>query len=256
EKIHELAGKLGVKGQFVIMPFFHQGCASSMGILPRCSFIGVNMDYFNHASKAEQEFILAHEISHIKKHDSLTRMCTSILISLTARKALLALFPSLEHYKSKILSDVLDWRLAIKLMPISLFFISITSPVSLISEIIHKVTFPVFSRWREKCADLSAASVTSKKVILAGCNFFDKTRKTNIDYRNKPNIPFIESLRRKITISVNGDNRLDMEHPSLQTRVNYLKPLASQGFFADKKAWIFKQYSDLSVKLKTLLFAR
>lgn len=148
-------------------------------------------------SPEELEFLIAHELSHLKSNDLLWMGVVPAAAALTTTLAADILFPSSASYFSDFVKTY--------------FF---PSPAALVGQVVGLFTLAYFSQWREECADRLAFSVCSDAAKKAAPRVFEKFMQVNASQR----ISFLSQL----TISKEGENRLDILHPSLKSRIHYL----------------------------------
>lgn len=198
-KIQEFASKLMLNKQvelLVIKDMWGGAQAQGIALLPGRIGIALEPEIVNYMYETDLEFIIAHELSHIKKNDLLTMFAIPGLMGVTTTLAINILFPSSAAHHFKLAAG--------------------SFAVSLIS-------FVFFSRWREECADHLGFSMCSKAAQAEAGMFFEEIRKSQIDYRNNPNCSFISKIWRKFLITEDGDYRLGVTHPPMKKRINYLK---------------------------------
>ena len=210
-KIKELAGKLSINKPVELIEI--KGCltlAQAQGgvLLPGKIGIAIDPEVVNETSSDELEFILAHELSHIKANDIMWMGITSGIAGLIATLAMSVLFPSSAAYFPKII----------------LCTLMVSSPASVVGVLVSLIAFTILSRWREECADKLALSVCSDAAKKAASSPFEKIRLDNIDQRNHPSGSTFSRLLIKLLITKDGNNRSDILHPSLTYRISYLRP--------------------------------
>lgn len=179
--------------------FFLIAQAQGINLLCGRAAVAINPNKCNDMPDNQIEFILAHELSHIKANDALW-LSTILTITVLA---------------SDILSpfNFLTYGVPLLLCSIATTILSIT---------VFIVTAAFFSKWIEKRADLSAISICSDKAKAESVSFFQQIKKNHILYRNEQNINHILKAWRRLVITEEGDYRLDIFHPSINTRIAYL----------------------------------
>lgn len=200
-KIQELATKLGISKPLELLEkkgllagMQAQGTAS----LPFRSGIAMDPELVNAMSTEETEFVLSHELAHIKTNDTLW----------------LGVVPAMVH-------AIMTISIRILIPAAALNTAMVISP-SLLMSIIAYASFALFSRWREECADRLAFSICSDEAKKAAPLFFERMRKNNIAVRNGPASSSLLKYVRHFLITENGEFLADVLHPSLKTRIRSL----------------------------------
>lgn len=214
-KTKELAKKLGiskpvelieVKGLVMV--------AQALGaeILPGRIGIAIDPEIVNSTTKEELEFLIAHELSHIKANDNI-RVGVLGLISVITTLALSVLFPSLAtHFSAPVIL-------------VSTLLFPISSPAVLIAKIVAYTSLFIFSKWQEECADKRGHCVCSDAAKQAAPEFFENIRKSQLAVRNDEEGSCLSKLWNRFSITAEGNSRLDVFHPSTTDRINYLENL-------------------------------
>lgn len=133
-----------------------------------------------------QGFIVAHELSHIKNNDLLTIPGIGFLVALSSSIALS-----------------------------TLGLISFIPHVLAVVFITHIAT-AVFSQYREKIADQTALTICTKEEKEGAIQIFEAMQKEQLKIRN-------ENMLGKLFISDAGEDRLDIMHPSLASRISMIQ---------------------------------
>lgn len=204
EKVRILSENIGIKKKLELREIkgLKTG-AQAMGnsLLPGRAGMAIDPLLFDTLPEEQQEFILAHEIAHLKKNDTLSLFFVPALIGVISTVALCILFP-----------------------PLAVVYPIWGAGATYIGIAISLVAFTIFSRWREKCADKIGQSICSQQAKEAGPQFFEDIRQMQIEWRNEEDISKLSKLFRKIMISKEGNFRLDsLLHPSLKARIKYLR---------------------------------
>lgn len=124
-------------------------------------------------------FLLKHEISHIKNNDVFT----------------IALVPAI---------------CSLSIVIFGMFFLSFLATICL-GVSISEISKSLFSQWREAKADDFAIQNSSDEELKAGRRLLIAMQAVNIDE--------CKAFWKRIMTSANGDNRLDIFHPSLTSRI-------------------------------------
>lgn len=201
-KIRELSEKLAISRRVELLEIkgllFTDAQALGFAASPGRLGIAINPESFDCMPEEMQEVIIAHELSHIRSNDfAWVGICSSILGVITAL-ALHILFPSLSIY-------------------------SPDSPAAIIGFAVSTVALIFFSRWREECADKRGLSICSAPARVAAPYIFEWLKEETLHYRNDPKSSSLSKLWRKFCISEEGEDRLDILHPSLKTRIRYIR---------------------------------
>lgn len=209
-KAQELAQKLGISKHIELIE--KKGLmtgAQAQGIAFFSGRAGIAIDPYmaDEMSEAELEFLIAHELSHIKANDIVWMGAIPGIVGVITTLAMTILFPSTVVFSSTVATPIL------------------TSPAALVGLSVSLVAFAFFSRWREECADKLGFSVCSKAAQKAAPQFFEKIRTVQIEYRNNEEGSCFSKLWRKFLITEAGDFRFDVLHPSLKTRIKYLQQI-------------------------------
>lgn len=208
-KVRELATKLGISKPVELIEIKGLICgaqAQGNAIFPGRIGIAINPELVDELPEAHLEFLIAHELSHIKVNDIMWMGLVPGIVGTITTLAMNIIFPS---------SATLFSNLICCISPA-------TSLASLIGLTVASVTFVIFSKWREECADKLGWSVCSKAAQNVAYNFFLTLQVKHIIHRNSQEGSFLSKLWRKFLITADGDVRYDIFHPSLKNRVNYL----------------------------------
>ncbi len=208
--IQELAKKLEFSKPIELMETDNPGLAigcTGVGLFGRAGII-INPEFACDLNLDELEFILAHELAHIKANDYL-RLCTAICVA---------------GVISTLAASILVPSTAVYFTPAVIVLTKVSSPAAMVGQITSLFVKSIYSKRREKCADLLALSICSNEGKKAASDFFEKMRQSQLSYRNR-NMEdnSFSSLYKKITITKDGNTRLDIFHPSLKERSEYLK---------------------------------
>ena len=144
-----------------------------------------------------RSFLIAHEISHIKNNDCLNMDLIQAVTSISLC-VLSCVVPE---------SDIVIKGTAFILAPL-----------------VGSIFKMMYLRHRESEADASAARLLGD--VEGGVAFFKNMQAQMLSTRNGPHASFMSKLYNKIAISSEGNNRLDLTHPSLSQRINQLKSLS------------------------------
>lgn len=209
-KVQELASKLGINKPIeLIEKKGLMGGAQAQGIAFFSSRAGIAIDpdLADSMPEAELEFLIAHELSHIKANDLIWMGAVSSIVGVITTLAMSNLFPSSAAYFS----------------PIVVATSMISSLAALVGVSVSVIASALFSKWREECADKLGFSVCSDAAQKAAPQFFENIRTSQIEYRNDEKGSCLSKLWRKFLITEAGDVRFDVLHPSLKTRIKYLQ---------------------------------
>lgn len=212
EKIKHLTDKMGIKKEIVLMELDGSlTSAEAMGccLLPGKAGIGIYPGFIE-ISEGEQEFILAHELSHIKNNDMLSSPIFSGFVHVISTVAIGILFPS-------------------TIVPFSswLGYMGSYSPAVASGCFISIVAMIVFNRWREERADIAGFAACSDQGKKGALSVFQKKCGKNLTLRNDLFAPWYMILLKSLLISPKGDDRLDLLHPLLSSRIKNLQQCAS-----------------------------
>ena len=202
-KAQELATKLGINKRIEILEKSHLlGLAQAQGlaIFSTRAGIAINPQLFETLTESQTEFILAHEIAHIKANDFLTIFLIPGLIGMLTHLAISFLVPAYAVFVP-LLGTSISATLGALASYLSLVFVS---------------------RWREECADKLGYSNCSLAAQIAGPGFFENAILGQQQLREQEG-PWYTRLFNKVAFTEEGDFRLDFLHPPLTTRVNYLR---------------------------------
>ncbi len=130
--------------------------------------IAINPDLVDEISGGQLEFLLAHELSHIKANDLIWMGGVLSIVGVITTLAMSILFPSSAAYFS----------------PIVMATLMVSSPAAVVGLSVSLVALVFFSKWREECADKLGFSVCSDAAQKAAPQFFEKIRTAQIEYRN------------------------------------------------------------------------
>jgi Zn-dependent protease with chaperone function len=208
-KIQELAQKLEIsksieliekKGKFAGLQ------AQGIELFYGRAGIAIDPELVKVISEEQLEFLLAHELAHIKANDHLWMCVASSIVGIITTLAMNILFQLLGVYFSPNVSRLLG-----------------ISPAAAIGLSISHIALAFFSKWREECADKLGISICSDAAQTAAPTFFDSLKTFYIECRNSEEDPYLFRLLVRFLITSDGDVRFDIYHPSLKTRINYLQ---------------------------------
>jgi hypothetical protein len=141
-------------------------------------------------------WVMKHELSHLKNNDAFTMPLIGSISSAAA-----AVFGTL----------TLPWFSA-----------------ALLTVTVGITVFSLFSQWREGRADSFAIENSSGDELLGGRRFLIAAQQMNLQER--------QTFWQKIAISSNGNNRFDILHPSLTSRIKKIEEaLAKQQIVFDEE---------------------
>lgn len=211
-KIQELASKLGINKPIeLIEKNGLVGGAQAQGISLFSGRAGmvIDPDLVNDMPEEQLEFVIAHELSHIKANDYLIWLGGApSIVGVITTLAMSRLFPSsATHFP-----------------PIVMATFMVSSPAALVGLSASINAFVIFSRWREECADKLGFSVCSGAAQKAAPQFFEKIRTFQIEHRNDKEGSCLSRVWRKFLITESGETRFEVLHPSLKNRIKYLQP--------------------------------
>jgi Zn-dependent protease with chaperone function len=209
-KIQELAQKLGISKPIELIEkkgLLTIAQAQGIAFFSCRAGIAIDPDIADVMPEAELEFLLAHELSHIKTNDNMWMGVVPGIVGIVATLAMSILFPSSIAFSSIVATLIL------------------TSPAALVGLSVSVIAFVILSKWREECADKLGFSVCSDAAQKAAPQFFDSIRTAQIEYRNDEEGSYLSQLWRKFLITEAGEFRFDVFHPSLNTRINYLQQI-------------------------------
>lgn len=130
--------------------------------------IAIDPDLVYEMSEAELEFVIAHELSHIKANDLIWMGAVPSIVGVITTLAMSNLFPSSAAYFS----------------PIVVATLMVSSPAAIGGLSVSVIALALFSKWREECADKLGFSICSDAAQKAAPEFFDKIRTSQIEHRN------------------------------------------------------------------------
>jgi Zn-dependent protease with chaperone function len=211
-KVQDLAQKLGINKPITIMEKKCSSIAEAQGVAWFSGRAGIIIDpgVANAIPEEQLEFLIAHELSHIKNNDNVSFGVVPGIVTILTHLAIKVLFPSLKAF--------------IIPSPVEIFVpATIQLPrrnlASIIADLVS-VTFSIFFyRWREKSADKLGFSICSDAGQKAAPQFFDLIKRGNIWHRNSEEA----SLFTKMFITEDGENMIDIGHPWLKDRIKYLQ---------------------------------
>lgn len=208
-KIQELAKKLEINKPIELIEKRNLWCgaeAQGLALFSCRAGIAIDPDLVNAIPVDELEFLIAHELSHIKANDLISMGVIPSAIGVLTTLAMSLLFPATAANFSPMVAMLL-----------------IPSPAALVGVSVSAITFALFSKWREKCADKLGRSICSDAAKKTAFHFYDRVRRLQFEYRNDENCSFCSKILRRFLFSEDGDFRLDVLHPPLSTRIKYLQ---------------------------------
>jgi|SRR5580700_11292453 Zn-dependent protease with chaperone function len=196
-KIKKLAKKLEIKKEISLLEEKDLGTVKAVGvaILPGRAAIFIDPDIARNLSLPELEFIMAHELAHIKANDVILKLTYLSAVYLIAAVAM----------------NTLPWSTGAGL---AIGEATVSAAVF--------VAYHFFSQWREGCADSLGFSVCSEKAKRAAFKFFEEERTSLLSKRNSKEGSYLSRLWRSFQITEDGDNRLDVGHPPTTARIRAL----------------------------------
>ncbi|MBA3239525.1 MAG: M48 family metalloprotease [Parachlamydiaceae bacterium] len=211
-KIQELANKLGISKPVELIEIKGMvGQAQALGIdmLPGRIGIAIDPDMVESIPEAELEFLISHELSHIKTNDIFWMMVVPAIIGGISTLAICILFPSLATLFSPLIMGIF----------------MVASPAAVIGLAVSVAALIFFSRWREECADKLGFSVCSDEAQKAAATFFENLRTTMIELKNnQEDDSCFDQFLKNYFLTEDGDDLLDLSHPTLTARIKYLQP--------------------------------
>jgi Zn-dependent protease with chaperone function len=189
-KIKELAQKLELNKPIeLIEKKGMHGTAQAQGIALFSGRIGVAIDpeIFVTLPETQIEFVLAHELAHIKANDHLWMMLSGLIGTITTL-AMSILFPSS----------------AICFSSVILVGLIATSPAALVAVTVSLIALIFISKWREECADRLGWSVCSEDAQKDAPKFFEKIRIENLELRNHKSLTKFGKLLMKCLTTEDG----------------------------------------------------
>jgi Zn-dependent protease with chaperone function len=198
-KIEAKAKALGLKKNpqvKIVTTANHPAQAHGIEFSPFGCVITINP---NLISQNAEDFLIAHELAHIKSNDRFTIPGVGFLASLTSSIGLSIL------------------------LSIGILSAPVSSGCILVAMIIGLVAQVAFSRYREVQADIKALSVCKYDEKGAMKDHLINIRKARINFRGEKNISLLTQIYRKLTISETGEFRLDIMHPSLASRIQRIE---------------------------------
>jgi len=206
-KINELAEKLSINRPVELIEvkgLAEIATAHGNAILPSRIGISINPEIAAKIPEDMLEFILAHELSHIAANDDVSTKAGA-----TAGLVL------------SIVTFAMHVRFSWSSQPVKRPSTA-SSSVLTASLVVAAIALVLFSKWREVCADKRALSICSSAAKIAAPKLFEKIRSQNLECRNDKNVSVLSSLWRKLLTTKDGNDRLDVFHPSLTYRIRYL----------------------------------
>jgi len=209
EKINKLTKKLGIQKEIELIEieaFYTSLQALGSNVFPNKAGIAIDPNLLKEMPFDMQEFVLAHELSHIKNNDLIKVNLYAGIVAAIVTAVAGILFPSLNVRFSK------------RGMALSGY----TSPAAIIGSFVGLYAFVFFSKKYEEAADKMAFSVCSKEAQLEGINFFKICQEYHISNRKEID-SLLAKIWNKMMYTSEGDFRLDILHPSLSKRIQYLQ---------------------------------
>lgn len=177
--------EVGVRADLIFAETVNLGFCSASGTnMFRSSDAVVQIaPYFYAADKDACSWVIKHEISHIKHNDAFTIHAVPCICQLAA-----AIF--------------------------GMCFLPLSSAV-MVACMVGLVSQVLFLQWREMKADDFAIKHSSNEELKGGRRFLMALREINIEQR--------DTFWGRIRMSASGENRLDIFHPSLTSRIQKIE---------------------------------
>lgn len=209
-KIQELAQKLGINKPVELIEkkgLSTVAQAQGTSLFSGRAGIAIDPEIAAILPEGQLEFLIAHELSHIKSNDVI-RFGTASIPGVITTFAMSLLFPS-----------------STTLFPLTIITCTgITSPAAAVGLAASGIAFSVLSKWREEHADKLGLSVCSENAKETAFRFFATIHTAQILQRDQGEGSYLSKLWDKLLITEDGEARFDVLHPSLQSRIEYLRP--------------------------------
>lgn len=209
-KIKELSKKLEIsEPELIVKKDCGTVATATTGIFPIKAVVFIDPDFVSTRKKDKLEFLIAHELSHIKGNDVLWRCAVRAIAGIVMTLAMTTLFP----------------RSATHSLPPNPIFA--TSYAAVIGVIVSRFFVKFWTRWREECTDRLAYSICSKEGKEAAHKEWRDVRLEQKLLREKKTFRIFSfsSWKINLLLTKDGERRFHTDHPSLQTREDYLKTL-------------------------------
>jgi len=248
ETIQKLAKEAGIKKTIILKESNDcddtGGCAAAYGnsLLPGPAGIVVSPSLFPLLNKYQQEFILAHEIAHIKANDHLTFSLLPPLIFKISFFAVVALLGSTAAISG-------GFTLFSLLPPVLIYNLSRAHKIAIVATFLFRTCL---LRWRERKADEFGYKISCWGGNLFSGSVFDLLRSLQVGSRITNLFAFMmeftnsaDSIREGKFLTANkiqhsvfsrfltneqGENRMDISHPSSKKRTKYLNEMFLRDF--------------------------
>ncbi|MBM3191043.1 MAG: hypothetical protein FJZ63_00115 [Chlamydiae bacterium] len=213
KKVKELAGKMGLSKPVEIV--YTAVSLTPFSVSPQSIFSDKNIIHIApetikavNLAPPEMEFLLGHELAHIKKNDILTTLALRLTVAAICTVAFAWLFPAANiFFVSTLMAP---------LVPISC--------AALAGHLSGTLASALYMRFIESRADKLGWEYSSLEGKRAAPSFFKKIIDFQLKTRNNSSTP-LSLFIRKLLISEEGNSRIDIVHPPLTERVRYLTEL-------------------------------
>jgi Zn-dependent protease with chaperone function len=194
-KIKELSEKLGITQRVQIYEISgtSHGSAKAFGsLLSQKIGIVFERGFLQELTEEAQEFVLAHELSHIKSNDHLSFGVVEIVSQIASTFFLKMIFSA--------------------------------SKAETIGFFISGWALSLFSQWREKCADANALLISSSG-LKGARDFFEHIKLLNLTFKLEKSQSPLSFLKDRM-IDRDGENLFDHFHPKMSKRMELLTKLS------------------------------
>jgi len=270
DTIQKLAKEAGIKKTIILKESSDcddtGGCAAAYGnsLLPGPAGITVSPSLFPLLNEFQQEFILAHEIAHIKANDHLTLSLLTPLVFKISIFAVVALLGSTAAISG-------GFSLFSLLPPVLIYNLPRAHKIAVIATFLFRTCL---LRWRERKADEFGYKISNWGGKLLSGSVFNLLRRIEVKSRITNLFNFMvefgnsaDAIKEGKFLTVNkiqhsvlsrfltteqGENRMDISHPSSQKRTKYLNEM----FLRDFTSLIKESKQDPSSILVMKLYLR
>ncbi len=177
--------KSGIRKDLIFIETPNLGFCNTLGtnIFRKSDATVIVAPGFYEADKDACSWVMKHEISHIKNNDTFTMPCVPCICQLAAS---------------------IFGMCSLSFLPA----LGLAFTVGIVSR-------ALFSQWREAKADDFAIENSSDEELKGGRRFLIAVKEASIEERN--------TFWKRVIISARGNNRLDILHPSITSRIHKIE---------------------------------
>lgn len=196
DKISKIAEQFGIEKEInVEISKDSDGQIFGNNLFPGSAGMIINTDN----DEKTNDFIIKHEMTHLKNSDTLTIPIVELMSGLVGFLGTSYLFPTINPF---------------------FYFVAAMS--------VDVIVASAFSTWREEIADKTALENCDEETKQKALEYFENCIKHCINKRNEEGDE-LTCFWKKLKYSEEGNNRFDIFHPTHTERCRYIKEIIKKG---------------------------